>query len=72
VDYFIPQAIKSYFLELFKTGQINPQAILDDGFAIVTVVLSFSFLFISAESLKNYSKSQKNHKIENSILLDST
>jgi hypothetical protein len=72
VDYFIPQAIKSDFLELFKTGQINPQAILDDGFAIVTVVLSFSFLFISAESLKNYSKSQKNHKIENSILLDST
>jgi hypothetical protein len=40
--------------------------------ATVTVVLSFSFLFISAESLKNHSKSQKNHKIENLILLDST
>jgi hypothetical protein len=35
-------------------------------------VLSFSFLFISAESLKNHSKLQKNHKIENLILLDST
>jgi hypothetical protein len=40
--------------------------------ATVTVILSFSFLFISYESLKNYSKSQKNHKIKNSILLDST
>jgi hypothetical protein len=35
-------------------------------------VLSFYFLFISAEHLKNHSKSQKNHKIENPILLDST
>jgi len=35
------------------------------------VVLSFSFLFISGESLKNHSKSQKNYKIENLILLDS-
>ena len=34
-------------------------------------VLSFSFLFISAESLKNHNKSQKNSKIENQILLDS-
>jgi hypothetical protein len=33
---------------------------------------AFSFLFILAESLKNHSKSQKNHKIENTILLDST
>jgi hypothetical protein len=30
------------------------------------------FLFISVESLKNHSKLQKNHKIENPILLDST
>jgi hypothetical protein len=51
---------------------------LDGGFATVTtvatvtVVLSFSFKFISSESLKNHSKSQKNHKIENPILLDST
>jgi len=36
------------------------------------VVLSFYFLFISAESLKNHNKSQKNPKIENQILLDST
>ena len=41
-------------------------------FATVTVVLSFSFFKkISVESLKNHSKSQKNHKIENLILLDS-
>jgi hypothetical protein len=39
------------------------------GFATVTDVLSF---FISAETLKNHSKSQKNRKIENLILLDST
>jgi hypothetical protein len=44
---------------------------LEGGFARVMVVLSFSFLFISAESLK-ISKPQKNHKIENPILLDST
>jgi hypothetical protein len=42
------------------------------GFATAAVVLSFSFLFIAAESLKNHSKSQKNRKIENLILLDST
>jgi hypothetical protein len=39
--------------------------------ATVPFVLSFP-LFISVESLKNHSKSQKNHKIENIILLDST
>jgi hypothetical protein len=43
--------------ELFKTGQITRQAVLDGGFATITVVLSFSFLFISVESLKNHSKS---------------
>ena len=32
----------------------------------------FLFLFISDESLKNHSKSQKNHKMKNLILLDST
>jgi hypothetical protein len=42
------------------------------GFTTVTVVLSFSFLFISAKSLKNHSKSPKNRKMENLILLDST
>jgi hypothetical protein len=39
--------------------------------SIISGFVSF-FLFISVESLKNYSKSQKNHKIENLILLDST
>jgi hypothetical protein len=65
--------------QLYKTVQITPQAALDGsfatvkgGFAIVAVVLSFSFLFISAASLKNHSKSQKNYKIKNLILLDST
>jgi hypothetical protein len=35
--------------------------------AVLEVVLSFSFLFISVESLKNHSKLQKNYKIENLI-----
>jgi hypothetical protein len=40
-----PQTVKLDFLssELSKTGQIIPQGVLDDGFATVTVVLSFSF-----------------------------
>jgi hypothetical protein len=48
------------------------ERVLDGGFATVTAVLTFSFLFISAEFFKNHSKSQKNHKIENLILLDFT
>ena len=39
------------------------------GFATVA---GFCLFLISAESLKNHSKSQKNHKMENLILLDST
>jgi hypothetical protein len=41
-------------------------------FATVIAVLSLFYLFIFAEYLKNHSKSQKNHKIENLILLYST
>jgi hypothetical protein len=37
------------------------------GLATVPAILSFLFLFISAESLKNHSKSQKNHKMENLV-----
>jgi hypothetical protein len=70
--YFIPNYETVYFTpEHFKTGQITPGRFSDGGLAIVTIVLSFPFLLISTESLKNYSKSQKNHKIENLILLDS-
>jgi hypothetical protein len=69
-------------IELFKTGQITPMRFSDRGFATVPPVLlrqprscystdGFVF-FILVESLKNHSKSQKNHKIENLILLDST
>jgi hypothetical protein len=40
-----PKTIKSDFLlsELSKIGQITPWAILDGGFATVTVVLFFYF-----------------------------
>jgi hypothetical protein len=72
--------------ELFKTSQITPQGVfrrwfyyntsglatVTEVFATVPPALSFSFLLISAEYLKNNSKSQKNHKMKNSILLDST
>jgi hypothetical protein len=61
--------------ELSKTGQITPYAVSkwricysNHAFATVTASLLqrrrfclFLFLFISAESLKNHSKSQKNH-----------
>jgi len=45
---------------------------VNGDFATVMIVLSFSFLIILAESLKNHNKSQKNHKIDNLILLHST
>jgi hypothetical protein len=51
--------------EFCKIGQNTPRAVLDGGFATVipvatvTVVFVLFFLFISSESLKNHSKSQK-------------
>ena len=45
---------------------------MNSGFVTVMVVLSFSFLIILVDSLKNNSKSQKNHKMENPTFLDST
>jgi hypothetical protein len=62
--------------ELSKTVYFTLWAVFDGGFATVTAGCYsdsvLSFLFIFAEYLKNHSKSQKNHKIENLILLDST
>jgi hypothetical protein len=68
VDYFTPQTIKSDFLspKLSKTGQITSSS----GFQ--RWLCLFLILLIFAESLKNHSKSQKNYKMENLILLDST
>jgi hypothetical protein len=40
--------------------------------ATVTVIPVLSFYLFPLNFLKNYSKSQKNHKMKNSILLDST
>jgi hypothetical protein len=81
VVYFTPQTMKRSNLppELCKTGQITPSSgfgrwfcYSNSGFATVTAILSFPFLFISSESLKNHNKSQINHKMENLVLLDST
>jgi hypothetical protein len=55
-----------------KPDKLPPEAVLDGLFATVTAVLYFFFFVISTESLKNHSKSQKNRKMKNLVLLDST
>jgi len=45
-----------------KTDHLTSMAVSFDG---------FSFMFISAKFLKNHSKSQENHKIENPVVLNS-
>jgi hypothetical protein len=56
----------------YLTGAVLKAVLLQwRRYATVQVVLSF-FLFISVKSLKNHNKSQKNHKMENPILLHST
>jgi hypothetical protein len=78
---FIPQLQNrtNHLPQLFKPCILPPSSGFKGGFATVIgvfatvpMILSFLFLFISAESLKNHSKSQKNHKMENLILLHST
>ena len=49
-----------------NTGHITSLTGFNEWFSF------FSFIFILAEYLKNHSKSYKNRKIENLILLDST
>jgi hypothetical protein len=84
---FLPQLQNriNHIPQLFKPCILPPSSGFEGGFDTVNGgmlqcsvvcysahVFVFSFLFISAESLKNHSKSQKNHKMENLILLHST
>ena len=73
VVYFTLSTLKPSTLppKLSKTGQITPLVGFGRRFCYSNMVLSLSFLFISTKSLKNHSKSQKNHKMKNLILLDS-
>jgi len=67
----LPQLFKLFILPSWSSFE-GDFSTVNSGFAIVTTALSFSFLIISAEYLNNHSKSQKNYKMENLILLDST
>jgi hypothetical protein len=79
MDYFTPQLWNRLFysLNFSKPVKLPPSGFGQwfcynkDGLLQWQWFCLF-YLFISAESLKNHSKSQKNHKIENLILLDST
>jgi hypothetical protein len=68
----LPQLFKPCILPPWS-GFEGGFATVNGGFAIVRrFCLFLFFLFISAESLKNHIKSQKNHKMKNPILLHST
>jgi hypothetical protein len=78
---FLPQLQNraNHLPQLFKPCILPPWsgfeggfATVNGGFATVRRFCLFLFLFISAESLKNHIKSQKNHKMKNPILLHST
>jgi hypothetical protein len=64
---FLPQLQNqtNHLPELLKLCILPAWSCFEGSFATVAVVLSFSFfLIILAESLKNHSKSQKNHKVD--------
>ena len=72
-----PKTMKPSVLppELSKTVYFTPWAVFSGGCYsnswVATVMVGLDFL-IFGEFLKNHSKSWKNHKIKNLILLDST
>jgi hypothetical protein len=74
---FLPQLLQKFIFPPRKTKQGKSSASSFQTVCFTSLESGFdgnfvSFLFISAESLKNHSKSQRNHKMENQILLDST
>jgi hypothetical protein len=80
-SFFLPQLRNraNHLPQLFKPCILPPWSSFEGGFATVKGGFAtvrrfclFLFLFISAEFLKNHSKSQKNHKMKNPILLHST
>ena len=80
-SHYLPQLLRKHAFPpwTLKPGKPPPWTFKTIRFTSLTsykrfskTILSFSFLFISVEYLKNHSKSHKNHKIEILILFDST